>query len=385
MKMKQFLKYVMISFAMVPVAVMAQDPQQYKLEGYIKKLAAEKNNKAVLMHMVPGKMLFDTVDVVNGAFAFSGTTPAKQKAFLYVTHGGIMPQSIGMGDNVPVYLENGTIKVTAPDSLIHAKVGGTALNDDQQALVDLVAPVQKKVAMLEIQYAAANNTEDSLESAVLKMRYDALMTHRDSLVLGFVAKHPKSLVSLLSLRSYFDPALKMSKAVAGYDMLDPALQASSPGQVFARMLQRAKVLDVGGEAPEFTAANTAGENISLKSFRGKYVLVDFWASWCAPCRHENPNVIKAYNRFKDKNFTIVGFSLDEGNDGKDKWVKAIEKDGLPWMQLSDLAGWASPVAMLYNVKAIPANFLLDPSGKIVAKDLRGEDLEKKLEEVFGKS
>lgn len=383
--MKGFIKYILVSFAMAPLALKAQDPQQFKLEGSIKKMAAEKNNKAVLMHMLPGKMVFDTVDVVNGAFTFTGTSPMKQKAFLYVTHGGIMPQSIGTGDNVPVYLENGTVKITAVDSLKHARVGGTTLNDDQQALVDLLTPVQKKVALLEMQYAAANSTEDSLEAGVVRMRYEAVMAHKDSVIMQFVASHPKSLVSLLSLRSNFDPATKMDKAVAGFELLDPALKASSQGQVFARMIKKATVLDIGGEAPEFTAQNTAGENISLKSFRGKYVLVDFWASWCVPCRHENPNVVKAYNRFRDKNFTIVGFSLDEGNDGKEKWLKAIEKDGLPWMQVSDLAGWASPVAMLYNLKAIPANFLLDPNGRIVAKNLRGEELEQKLEEVFGKS
>ncbi|WP_343690752.1 TlpA disulfide reductase family protein [Chitinophaga sp.] len=383
--MNRVFKYMLVAAAIAPAVLKAQDPQQYRLEGYIKQLASEKNNKAVLMHMVPGRMLFDTVDVVNGAFTFSGTTPAKQKAFLYVTHGGIMPQSIGLGDNVPVYLENGTVKVTAPDSLKHARVGGTQLNEDQQALTDLLVPVQKKVALLEMQYAAAMNTSDSLEAGVARMRYEAVALQRDSVVMGFVAKHPGSLVSLLSLRSYLDPATSMDKAAAAFDQLDPALKASSQGQVFARMINKAKVLDIGGEAPIFTAADTAGENVSLKSFRGKYVLVDFWASWCVPCRHENPNVVKAFNRFKGKNFTIVGFSLDEGNDGKEKWLKAIEKDGLPWVQLSDLAGWTSPIAMLYNLKAIPANFLLDPSGKIVAKNLRGEELEQKLEEILGKS
>lgn len=383
--MNRVFKYMLVAAAIAPAVMKAQDPQQYRLEGYIRQLASEKNNKAVLMHMVPGRMLFDTVDVVNGAFTFSGTTPAKQKAFLYVTHGGIMPQSIGLGDNVPVYLENGTVKVTAPDSLKHARVGGTPLNEDQQALTDLLLPVQKKVALLEMQYAAAMNTADSLEAGVARMRYEAVALQRDSVVMGFVAKHPGSLVSLLSLRSYLDPATSMDKAAAAFDRLDPALKASSQGQVFARMINKAKVLDIGGEAPIFTAADTAGDNVSLKSFRGKYVLVDFWASWCVPCRHENPNVVKAFNRFKGKNFTIVGFSLDEGNDGKEKWLKAIEKDGLPWVQLSDLAGWTSPIAMLYNLKAIPANFLLDPSGKIVAKNLRGEELEQKLEEILGKS
>jgi thiol-disulfide isomerase/thioredoxin len=110
------------------------------------------------------------------------------------------------------------------------------------------------------------------------------------------------------------------------------------------------------------------------------VLVDFWASWCGPCRAENPNVVKAYNRFKDKNFTILGISLD---DSRDKWVRAIEKDQLTWQQVSDLKGWQNEVAKLYGIRAIPQNYLLDPKGKIIGKNLRGEALEKRLEELMG--
>ena len=122
-----------------------------------------------------------------------------------------------------------------------------------------------------------------------------------------------------------------------------------------------------------------GTPVKLSSFRGKYVLVDFWASWCGPCRAENPNVVKAFNRFKDKNFTIVGVSLD---NNRDRWVAAVKQDNLQWTQLSDLKGWSNEVAQQYNVRAIPANFLIDPKGRIIGRNLRGGDLEAKLEKVL---
>ncbi len=151
---------------------------------------------------------------------------------------------------------------------------------------------------------------------------------------------------------------------------------------FAKTIDAARATSLGAMAPDFTQNDVNDKPVKLSDFKGKYVLVDFWASWCGPCRGENPNVVKAFNAYKDKNFTVLGVSLDQPGK-KDAWLAAIAADGLTWTQVSDLKFWDNAVAKQYGIRSIPQNFLIDPSGKIVGKNLRGADLDKKLEELLG--
>ncbi len=195
----------------------------------------------------------------------------------------------------------------------------------------------------------------------------------------FVKKHHDSYVAPLAIIRLYQMTQNGTKAEELYKLLPPDVQTSGLGQFANQQIQESKINPIGSTIKDFSQNDTTGKPVKITSLRGKYVLLDFWASWCRPCRMENPNVVAAYKKYHDKNFTVLGISLDQA---KPAWLNAIQMDGLTWDHVSDLKGWNNEVAALFQVRSIPQNLLIDPSGKIIAKNLRGEVLESKLEELL---
>lgn len=202
---------------------------------------------------------------------------------------------------------------------------------------------------------------------------------RNTNIEAFIKEQPASIVSAFVLYRYFSPSLSADEVVKYTNLLDPSLAGTQYVKLLRELPASLRSTAIGEKAPDFELPNPEGKLVKLSDHFGKYLLVDFWAAWCGPCRRENPNIVRVFNKYKDKGFSVFGVSLDSK---KEAWVQAIQKDGLHWPQVSDLLFWDSGPAKLYGIRGIPGNVLLDPSGKIIARNLRGEDLEKKLAELL---
>lgn len=242
--------------------------------------------------------------------------------------------------------------------------------------------MQAEIASLEGKFQAANVKKDEQAKKNLQTQYMGMQSKYSGKFKQSIQEIGPSLAAWYAT-NFLNPADEYSFLDSLSKGFEQKLPNSRYTKEFAAKLAPFKnMIRVGQPAPEITLNNPEGKPVSLSSLRGKYVLIDFWASWCGPCRQENPNVVKMYDRFKDKKFEIFGVSLDQS---KDKWVSAIEKDKLSWVHVSDLKFWQSAAAQAYGVQAIPATFLVDPEGKVIAKNLRGGALEDKLAQLFNTS
>lgn len=303
------------------------------------------------------------------------------------TGGGVFLLNIANAQRMALLLEGGeTLNVVADGFATDLKTGkkGTAVvtgsknMDDYQQLFAMKTDMDARVADWNKQYTDATQKKDQKKMEAVQRDYEAAEKAMISKVKALLPGMGTSLAALFATNF-----LNVENDFATLDSLARRFEKENPTSLQAKSfignIARIRGVMVGSQAPEIALNDTTGKSVPLSSLRGKYVLIDFWASWCGPCRNENPNVVRMYNKFKDKGFAIYSVSLDQS---KANWVKAINNDHLTWTHVSDLKYWQSAAAQQYGVQAIPQTFLIDKEGKIIAKNLRGDALEQKLEEVL---
>lgn len=314
----------------------------------------------------------DSVVVKNGKFTYKGQVNAPRMFYLF-DRNRKLSKSLYV-ENVPVTMIG---KITDPEGII---IKGGKTQHELNELNAILKNVEKASTDLYKAYDLADSTKD--ETAIKRIEAQLKKVHLQSsaLIKDFIIAHPKSYVSLDKIKGMGYEAT-YSELYRLYQTLDPLLRNSERGKQLESAISVLKRGGNGQKMIDFTQNDLNGKPVSFSSFKGKYVLVDFWASWCGPCRAENPNVLKAYQKFENKGFTVIGVSLD---DSADKWKKAVEEDKMPWTQVSDLKGWKNDLSTYYGIQGIPSNYLVNPEGVIIARNLRGEDLESKLQELLGK-
>jgi thiol-disulfide isomerase/thioredoxin len=364
--MKKFIPLLLCIFS-----IASAQEKSFTLNLQLK--GVEEGTKVFLSHKYDDQTLIDSSLVKKGTAEFKGKTPEPNMYWITFTK--------NENPTLIFFIDGGKVAISAHrDSLAKAVVKAGKTQEDYKQVMDFTSKFNATKNGLHQRFQLCNSRGD--QKCAQAIIDTAMLTEIKYIndLFTFIKKNPESNTGgYIIFSSVFD-----WPSIPTYDSLYNALGAKVKNGKFGKLalnkINSIKGTTIGYPAIDFIQANAEGKSISLSSFKGKVVLVDFWASWCGPCRKENPNVVAAYNKYKSKGFDIFGVSFD---DNKDRWLNAVQKDGLAWTQVSDLKGWGNEAGKLYGVSSIPFNLLLDKDGKILAKGLRGADLEAALAQIFG--
>ncbi|MEN8121013.1 MAG: TlpA disulfide reductase family protein [Bacteroidota bacterium] len=313
----------------------------------------------------------DSMESNKGKFNFKGKMDTPE--IYYITFGNNKKIS-------RIFLDNSNITFSVNmDDLRNPVIKGSKAQDQYNQYRDEIKSFDDKLKDLYQQYMAAQKEGNKELLKQIDSTYYAINDEKTGFIKNYISSNNKSAITPYVFLSGLSYTLEVNEMDSIFKLLDESLASSPYYEIMGEKIKVLRNVEIGKKAPDFTLNDTLGNPISLSSFKGKYLLIDFWAAWCGPCRAENPNNVKLYADYKDKGFEIFGVSFDNGSKA---WVKAINKDGLTWPQVSDLKGWSSAAGKLYGVSAIPHTLLLDKDGVILAKNLRGEKLREKVAELL---
>lgn len=367
----------------VPGIALAQN--NYQIKGTLK---GDSIKRVYLMYMNGYTPVTDSAEVKSGTYTLAGHVDVGQRAYLfdYNSRALKMPRTNGIAI---LFLSPGNINISHGSAFIVLNISGTSANETYKALQATAKPFDDELQGLRIKMAELLKQKDTIAANDVYAKIYALdQDYKEKVYGSFIKKNPQSPVAYFALMQLagIGHGLDGQKLKHYFDLLPQHVKNSEDGRNFAKRINDAITFNtngaIGSTAQNFTLPDTSGKPVSLSAYKGKYVLVDFWASWCSPCRADNPHLVQAYKRFHSKGFDILSVSLDL-QSRKQAWLTAIDHDGLTaWTHVADLDHDTNAAVKLYGVQGIPQNFLIDPNGKIIGRSLRGGDLEKKLAEVL---